>query len=297
MYGYCLAMEQIILSLYGGDNVPHINTEKYAMRPSLVKHLEGLRGVPRFQSNAYPAGIFNDPVYDHVYRCLRWAERLRFYQLPFSSVLAMTILLHDLAEVEGGDFTIWDMHMDRSLASRKAEQEARFVKRHFDYWEKALMADYDRASAYSRGEIRPSQVEANPLSPAAVMAKVLDLLDGAIVFHRQMSRWHAGMIKDNPYDRTRLPDDNILIFGARQIAESYHRFALLGEVMPQSSRRHSVAVRGSIYRVASDLLADTLRMARWLWGAVEERHRPAIITQFFEQINVPAPKAPQLFRQ
>ncbi len=203
--------------------------------PSDLAHFElPMTRVARFHDLEYPPGIIVNNLLVHKRRGVWIIRKLKqilrdfldwqaLNQLLTPELLAeteRTFWLHDIAEtVDVKDATLFAKYHNRCMAEIIREQERAFAKKHFVAEDQRLIAAYEAAGDYLKhGEGSPAN-----LTPAAVLAKVVDLVEGSITFHRALSTWAS----DPEFYPGWLPSDPKLVFGLDLQIEIDHRLKSL----------------------------------------------------------------------
>jgi 5'-deoxynucleotidase YfbR-like HD superfamily hydrolase len=158
--------------------------------PSDIKPLvDQLETVRRFVSPAYPSGIFNDTVYQHVFRCVQLAEyivpSINASHFPINLDLVKRILwIHDLVEIGlSSDVPAPDKSTNLDLRASVAAAEEQNAKKLLSPGDYHLWHEFETAKAVLQfGVTKEVIVE-------AVVSKIIDLVDGNVVFNQAVSNY------------------------------------------------------------------------------------------------------------
>lgn len=224
----------------------------------LKRYVEQTKRIKRFDDPLYPPGVIIDYVFSHSDR-MRWLN-------PFGDVVDITVILHDIPELghpdpllgAHADMTAYEKFRDPEKAKRKGLEEAQFARDHFTPDHFALYQDYNLAADYLRG----NHNNITAVTPAAIVAKVLDAQDGHIIFHRALSKW-AGSPSFLPQ---LLPPDDGLLRGL------------------QANRRSVERLREYCSAVSQDSITFIATVTAWvkeMWLESDLPYVPPVIEDFF----------------
>lgn len=238
-----------------------LNVEVPADLTSVVKQLASVR---RFVNDKYPKGVIVDDVRSHLFRMQAILADLPL-ERSMKQRASRIIWIHDWPEIaDENDLTALEAYHRPDLRENKERLEAAFVEKHFKPADQTLFLSYSLASNWFKvaaGIVPPTEdIDQEVYSQAALVAKMLDWVDGHITFHRCLSTWMTGP--------TELPPDDALLFG-------------LGYM-----QRLKLSLERSRFEVAPLILGlgHSARQAVYqLWTAEECRYTPPAIAKFFEE--------------
>jgi hypothetical protein len=157
----------------------------------LVDLVLQLREVKRFQSSCYPPGLIQDTVYNHVFRCVSLAETLSpLYQEPDFPVdlnlLKRLLWLHDLVEIGlDADVLAPDKRQNPMLEAKTEKQEIATARRLLSSVDFKLWQTFETAKKVLQGDTHEEVII------EALIARIIDVLDGNITFNRSLVRYLA----------------------------------------------------------------------------------------------------------
>ncbi len=153
-----------------------------------------LESTERYNDGTYPNGIFHDTSLEHTRRCVRQAYNcgLDGTGPALRDVVAEMLLIHNLADVTkrndtvnvsrtGGDVALDDDYMKELFDTGCLSDE--LYGRYLEF--RRAEQYFDRSGEF---EGKTSWMDSDC---SALVAKVIDIVDGNVIFHRQLAAWLA----------------------------------------------------------------------------------------------------------
>lgn len=180
----------------------------FLLPPSdLMRFLDGMAWVARYQDRDYPPGVIQNNLLQHVRRSIAIATMLPMEVASKERLLRM-LWVHDLAEtVDVKDATMYAKLHDPVLSRSIREQEVKFIRKELTLSDRRLFRAYCRTSEY----LKKGNGRSVELDPVAVLAKVIDIAEGSTFYHYTLSQWAA----TPEFHPAWLPPDQKLTFGLR----------------------------------------------------------------------------------
>jgi 5'-deoxynucleotidase YfbR-like HD superfamily hydrolase len=215
--------------------------------------------VSRYLGKGYPEGVFYDHTLAHTERCV-----VKGMLLPLSSLiknpLIRTLWIHDLPEVFTSDFTSVDKARDAVLdleLTQAEDQVAQKILKHADF---KLYQAFKQASRFLKGE-------EEAVTPAALIAKIIDAVDGNMFFHYSLALW----VDSSDFEEAKLPPESALTFTFDQ-EKSYR------------PRIKSAPVEQEIKDICLMLLDEQIEYIQQVWRNVDPRKIPKEIRKHLIKI-------------
>ncbi|NMB91646.1 HD domain-containing protein [candidate division WWE3 bacterium] len=154
----------------------------------IESYLKDTVNVKRYMDSRYPEGMVSDRLCDHIVRL-----RLMALHLPMPSEdrkqIDRMIIVHDLPEIVVGDVTAI-IKKERSLST---DDEVAVAEKMLNERDFALYSQFSQAEDYLLGNSLVASCD------NAIIAKVLDSLEGSMYFHYAISKWaKAGQMQLPP---------------------------------------------------------------------------------------------------
>ncbi|HUW22148.1 MAG TPA: hypothetical protein VMW41_05810 [Candidatus Bathyarchaeia archaeon] len=219
-------------------------------------------GIRRYMG--YAEGIFFDNTAGHTVRCINRTNRPE--QLPSLSrrqelnrrlfeVVQRILWLHDLPEIFTGDYLAPDKDAHPELAAAVSEEELAAAHQHFSPKDEILLLAFNQASA----ALKEGQTTGRIL-PEAVIAKIIDIVDGNEFFHWSLARWVASA----SYDPAMMPNEKALVY----TMDSYQRCR---------ASLTSLGLNLRCLKVTTALLVNQLAYVTAQWQRVPPERIPPIL--------------------
>ncbi len=220
------------------------------------------RGL-RYKTKDYPPGVFEDNVRKHAARLVTRLLLFKWDELPVlldRGKLERLFWIHDIPELgvlldgtEGyvRDATSVEKETDAMLANKVKESEKDIAGKIFSEKDFRLFILYDGAGDLLKGK------EFNHVDPEALVAYLLDKVDGNTFFHFFLSRW----IDSDRFDAGFQIRPDSLDYTMKQA----DRFMTNLEKIKDGHNGLYVLCRQIIYK--------QLEFVRNVWGKVEKKQR------------------------
>lgn len=174
-----------------------------------------LKKIRRFVNPDYPEYVFQDDVYQHTLRCVALANLLAplFSQPHFPinlSRLKRILWLHDTVEIGlNADFPAPDKAINPDLENYAKHLELHQANKLLSPADYILWQEFEAAKNILSGQLFHHEVFIE-----AILARIIDVLDGNIHFNRSLVRW---LLDNNSID---LPSHSLIY--AFQTNHQYH---------------------------------------------------------------------------
>jgi hypothetical protein len=158
--------------------------------PDLKPLVLELKKVKRFVNGHYPENVFQDDVYQHTLRCVSLADDVAdlFAEPDFpidKSLLQRILWIHDMVEIGmSADVPAPDKQVDPVLEQTVEVDELNKAKTLLSSADFYLWEQFELAKKILSGEAYRHEVILE-----AVLARIIDVLDGNIFFNRSLTRW------------------------------------------------------------------------------------------------------------
>lgn len=174
--------------------------ERVSEAPEYLRDkIADLFSVRRFEG--YAEGIINDNTGAHTIGGLDIIE-----QLPINNELKQAIKayfwIHDLTEIVTGDYDIVK-RQDQHLRSKIKGQEKVAAKTLLSEKDQQRLEEFNAAKELLKG--KPSKI---PTTPEAIIAALVDKIEGNITFHTQLAAW----VNSEHYSPQNLPEEFALTY-------------------------------------------------------------------------------------
>lgn len=158
------------------------NVEDIKIPPDIKKYIEKLENVKRFnQFTKNKPGMIEDNSKAHTLRCV-----YRAVTLPFNNPdLVRTLWIHDIPEyTDGVDVSAVERYKNFALAKKQEEAENEEAKKVFKESDYKLFENFHAAEDFLR-----RSGDKIPHNQQALVANVIDVLDGNLVFIYFYTKW------------------------------------------------------------------------------------------------------------
>lgn len=147
-------------------------------------HREGwisqMKDVRRYEFKNYPA-IIQDHLLAHTHRVIKRALVLPYLDQADILNIADMLMVHDVGEIgKPADMTVVDKGLNSTAAKDSYDDEIKTAKRLLSVGDYQLWLEYETAKPLLEGRTSPFEY---PVSPNAIVAKVVDVLENETYFH------------------------------------------------------------------------------------------------------------------
>lgn len=151
-------------------------------------------------------GIIHDDVFDHTLACKEMTDGLVLSQR--SKQLVKEILsLHDKPEVYAeSDVVVIVKEANKQVADKAKQDENEMAAFLFGKKESRLWKEFENAERFLSGE------KVRRIMPEAVIAKVIDIVEGNKTFHEQVANW----VYSPDYEPERMPPESALLYTTKK---------------------------------------------------------------------------------
>lgn len=161
-----------------------INTDPLFLPKDLVGLVNSGENVARFKDTNYPERVLIDDVREHTIRCVRIARKINIGDLD-KERLERILWIHDLSEIIASDTSILikkDMTEDQLKELKDRENESArllLTKEDMDLYE-----DFENVNDFINERSGDTI-----FSSEALIAFVIDKIEGNLFFHYHISKW------------------------------------------------------------------------------------------------------------
>lgn len=227
----------------------------------LAKLAFAAKRVLRYLGKGYPEGVFYDHTLAHTERCVVKGMLLSLSP-TIKDPLIRTLWLHDLPEVFTSDYTSVDKARDSALDLKLTHAEDQIAQRILKPDDLELYRAFKQAGRFLKGEEELAK-------PAALIAKIIDAVDGNMFFHYFLASW----ANSSDFEEIRLPPEPALTFTFDQ-EKSYR------------TRIKSAPVEQDIKDICLVLLDEQIEYIRQLWRNIDPKRIPKGIREHLIEIGV-----------
>jgi len=218
--------------------------------------------IPRF-TRIYREGIFDDDTGSHIARCVNRADKVDI-NLTDKETVKLILWVHDLPEIEISDYSVIQKIGDRELNNKLEISELEVAKKiipdkFFDYF-----VDFKNAEDLLSGKT-PKKIP----SKHALIAKMIDSIDGNETFHQQLTDW----IVSERFKPEDLPQQGALEYSFDHCVKIHKLIAKSPEIFVD------------FVFLAKNMLSDEISSIAKYWGRVENAIIPDTIKKGFVTVE------------